>query len=133
MTFDELYPEATMPFIKLATSYWTFQFLVKPYDAMLEQSPRRTIARELLLFVEFNVASLFYPTPGHMINPKLRERDQRKILQELGVPMDIEEFIRNNPILIRDRMRLKSARIRKFVWLVIFICIGIIFLFKVVK
>src|SRR4030042_4159453 len=110
MTLDEMYPEATSPFIKFATSYWTLQFLVRPHNTKLEQWPRRTIAWELLSSVEFNVASLFFPTPGrHMINPKLRERDQRKILQELGIPIDIDEFIRNNPILIRDRLRLKRT------------------------
>jgi len=134
MTFDELYPEATLPFIKFATSYWTLQFLVRPHNTKLEQRPRRTIAWELLSSVEFNVASLFFPTPGrHMINPKLRERDQRKILQELGVPIDIEEFITNNPILIRDRIRLKRARIKTLIWLFVFTCISIIILFKIVK
>ncbi len=48
MSFDELYPEATMPFIKFATSYWTLQFLVRPHNTKLEQWPRRTIAWELL-------------------------------------------------------------------------------------
>lgn len=134
MTFDELYPEATMPFIKFATSYWTLQFLVRPHNTKLEQWPRRTIAWELLSSVEFNVASLFFPTPGrHMINPKLRERDQRKILQELGVPIDIEEFIGNNPILIRDRIRLKRTRIKTLIWLLVFTCISIIILFKIVE
>ena len=68
-----------------------------------------------------------------MINPKLRERDQRKILQELGIPIDIDEFIRNNPILIRDRLRLKRTRIKTLIWLLIFTCISIIILFKIVK
>jgi len=134
MTFDELYPEATMPFIKFATSYWTLQFLVRPHNTKLEQWPRRTIAWELLSSVEFNMASLFFPTPGrHMINPKLREMDQRKILQELGIPIDIDEFIRNNPILIRDRLRLKRTKIKTLTWLLIFTCISIIILFKIVK
>jgi hypothetical protein len=133
MTLNELYPEATIPFIKFATSYWTLQFLVRPHNTKLKQWPRRTIAWELISSVEFNVASLFFPTPGrHMINPKLRERDQRKILQELGVPIDIEEFIRNNPILIRDRIRFKRTRIKTLIWLLIF-TISIIILFKIVK
>lgn len=134
MTFNKLYPEATMPFIKFATSYWTLQFLVRPHNTKLEQWPKRTIAWELLSSVEFNVAGLFFPTPGrHMMNPKLRERDQRKIFQELGVPIDIEEFIRNNPILIRDRMRLKRTRIKTLIWLLIFICISVIILLKIVE
>lgn len=134
MTFNELYPEATTPFVKFATSYWTLQFLVRPHNTKLEQRPRRSIAWELLSSIEFNIASLFFPTPGrHMINPKMRERDQRKILQELGVPIDIEEFIKNNPILIRDRMMLKKSRIKKVLWLFIIISISIFIVIKIVK
>jgi len=134
MAFDGLYPEATMPFIKFATSYWTLKFLVRPQNTKLEQWPRRTIAWELISSVEFNVASLFFPTPGrHMINPKLREKDQRKILQGLGVPIDVEEFIRNNPILIRDRIRLKRTRIKILIWLLIFTCISLVIIFKIAK
>lgn len=134
MTFDELYPEATMPFIKFATSYWTLKFLVRPHNTKLEQGPKRTIAWELLSSVEFYVDSLFFPTPGrHMINPKLRERDQRNILLALGVSMDIEEFVRNNPILIRDRVRFKRTRVKTLIWVLIFICIIVIILLKIVE
>lgn len=131
MTRDEMYPEATSPFIKFATSYWTLQFLVRPHNTKLEQWPRRTVSWELLSSLEINIAGLFFPTPGrYKINSNLREMDQRKVIEASGAPIDIEEFIENNPIIIRDRMMLKKSRIKKILWLVI---IGIFMIIKMVK
>jgi len=134
MTLDEMYPEATSPFIKFATSYWTLQFLVRPHNTKLEQWPRRTVSWELLSSLEINIAGLFFPTPGrHKINPNLREMDQRKVIEASGAPIDIEEFIENNPILIRDRMMLKRSRIKKILWLLIIGSITIFIIIKMVK
>ena len=133
MTLDEMYPEATSPFIKFATAYWTLQFLVRPHNTNLGQWPRRTVSWELLSSLEINIAGLFFPTPGrHKINPNLREMDQRKIIEASGAPINIEEFIKNNPILIRDRMMLKRSRIKKILWLVI-IGITVFMIIKMVK
>jgi len=134
MTFDEIYPEATSPFIKFATSYWTLQFLVRPHPTKLEQRPRRTVSWKWLCSIEINIAGLFFPTPGrHKINPTLREMDQRKVIEASGAPIDIEEFIENNPILIRDRMMLKRSRIKKILWLLIIGSIAIFIIIKMVK
>lgn len=105
MTIEEMYPEATSPFIKFATSYWTLQFLVRPHNIKLEQWPKKTVSWELLNFLEINIAGLFFPTPGSQtIEPNRREKDQREIIKTSGAPIDIEEFIKHNPILIRDRI-----------------------------
>jgi hypothetical protein len=59
--------------------------------------------------------------------------DQRKVIEASGAPIDIEEFIENNPILIRDRMMLKRSRINKILWLLIIGSITIFIIIKMVK
>ena len=98
-TLDENYPGASKSFIRFATSYWTLKEVVSD----LRRNNRElidTVIFQLLLKVENEIATTFFPTPGPMKFPaKLREKAQRELLQKYGKSIDIEEFIRGNPIL----------------------------------
>ncbi len=54
--------------------------------------------------VEATIGALFFPTPGPItIDPAKREAAQREILTASGAPINIQEFISRNPILLRDK------------------------------
>jgi len=97
-TLEENYPEASESFIKFAVSYWTFKIHLWHDFNELTTHP----AYQLLGSLEFDIARI--PTPGPFSEPSAeREKVQREILKEFDI--DIEDFIRGNPILIRDRQR----------------------------
>ena len=98
MTLEENYKNAGAAFLRFATTYWTLKLVVG--DLTVSTEYRRTGIQQLLLKVETDVASVFFPTPGPIQMPaRKREEAQRGLLQESGAPIDIEEFIAGNPIL----------------------------------
>lgn len=106
-TLEQNYPEAGKAFLRFAHSYWTLKLVVQ--DA--EPATRSSIAHQLLAQIEQMIAGLFFPTPGPVrIDPAQREAAQRQTLKESGAPIDIEDFIRHNPILLRDRRRSRTPR-----------------------
>lgn len=105
-TLEENYPEAGQTFLRFAYSYWTLKLVVGDADP----ATRSSVAYQLLAQIEQMVAGLFFPTPGPVrIDQAQREAAQRQTLQESGAPIDIEDFIRHNPILLRDRAPAKSG------------------------
>jgi hypothetical protein len=97
-TIEENYPEASKSFIKFARTYWTFQ------THLLEDltGSSNYLAYLYLANLHAIIASIFFPMPGPATIPSnKREKDQREILKDFD--MDIEDFIKGNPILIRDR------------------------------
>ena len=54
--------------------------------------------------LEQDIGPVFFPFPGsHKIAPSKREKFQRKLIKMSEANIDIEEFIKGNSILIRDR------------------------------
>jgi len=105
-TLEQNYPEAGATFLKFAYSYWTLKLVVGDADA----ATRSTHGHQLLAQVEQMVAGLFFPTPGPIrIDPDQRESTQRQTLVGSGAPIDIEDFIQRNPILLRDRRVSKTG------------------------
>lgn len=100
LSLEENYPEASEPFIKFAKTYWTFQIcLLEDFIELTDH-----IAYLYLADLHANIASVFFPMPGPATIPgDEREKTQREILK--GFDIDIEDFIKGNPILIRDRQR----------------------------
>jgi len=100
-TLRENYPEASPSFLRFATSYWTLKLV------LLDQPSewRDRLAGHLLAQVELNVSGLFFPTRTAMAVQRVaeRERAQRQILANFADLYDVEEFMRGNPILLRDR------------------------------
>ncbi len=80
---------------------WTLKFL---QDEIVDQDGD-WLGAHLLGRLELDIASVFVPCPGpNIVPPSKREQDQRKILAEYGPAIDVEEFMKGNPILIRDRL-----------------------------
>jgi len=105
-SIEENYPEAGSAFLKFANTYWSLSFITKGNSF----DPRRSLAENLLMQLEFGIASVFFPTPGAaFIDPKLREAEQRRLLTNTGAPINIDSFLQQNPILIRDKNRTKSG------------------------
>ncbi len=99
-TTEENYPEASESFIKFARTYWTFQIHLLEDLAGL----RNRLAYSYLANLHAIIASVFFPMPGPATIPSnKREKDQREILKDFDI--DIEDFMKGNPILIRDRQR----------------------------
>ena len=99
-SIEENYPEGTEPFLKFARTYWTLRVLV--YDLM--ENDMDWIGAHLLAKLEQDIGPVFFPFPGPCkVAPSKRERLQRDLLEEIGKRIDVEEFMRGNPILIRDR------------------------------
>ena len=87
------YPEANEVFLKFAKTYWTLRVLT--YDLM--KNDMEWIGAHLLGKLEQDIGPVFFPFPGKVkIAPSVREKTQRELIQESGVKIDIEEFMRGN-------------------------------------
>jgi hypothetical protein len=96
----ENYPDAGPAFLRFAQTYWTLKLTVD--DPQFDVA--RSLAHALLAEIEGNIGALFFPTSGPMtIDPAKREAAQREILMASGAPINIQEFISRNPILLRDK------------------------------
>ena len=97
-SMGENYPEASDAFLRFAVSYWTLKLVTE--DLRRDSKYSNSLIFKLLSQVEFDIASVFFPAPGlHNIPVNLREQEQRRLILLSGAKIDIEEFIRGNPIL----------------------------------
>lgn len=70
----------------------------------LMENDMEWIGAHLLGELEHVIGPVFFPFPGpRKIAPSKREETQRELIEISGADIDIEEFMRGNPILIRDR------------------------------
>ena len=114
-SIEENYPEASESFLKFAKTYWTLRVLV--YDLM--EADMGWIGAHLLGKLEQDIGPVFFPFLGpKKIAPSEREKFQRELLEEFGKDINIEKFMKGNPILIRDRGAsiMKSYRIIPIIW-----------------
>lgn len=103
-TVEGNYPEGSSTFLKFARTYWTMKATVQN----AEKSDRRALCVHVLKRIDDLVWPLFFPFHGPLFTPAdRRERDQRKFLEAFAPRIDIADFLRGNPILIRDRARQK--------------------------
>lgn len=110
-SIEDNYPEANEVFLKFARTYWTLRVLV--YDLM--EDNMEWIGAHLLGKLEQDIGPVFFPFPGPAkIAPSKREKTQRKILHEVNADIDIKEFIKGNPTLIRDRGSSVWGKIKEF-------------------
>lgn len=102
-SIQDTYPEANEVFLNFAKTYWTLRVL----EFELMENDMEWIGAHLLGKLEQVIGPVFFPFPGpKKIKPSKREQTQRELIEESGAHIDIDEFIKGNPILIRD----KSAR-----------------------
>ena len=110
-SIEDNYPEARGAFLAFARTYWTLRVLV--YDLL--EKDMDWIGAHLLGKLEQHIGPVFFPFPGLCkIAPSKRERHQRELLGEFGQDIDVEEFMRGNPILIRDRQSSLWGRLKNF-------------------
>lgn len=110
-SLEENYPEANGTFLKFAKTYWTFKMKI----IGIKHSGAYWNGLELLRQAEFNIACLFFPTPGpEKISYKEREQTQRELLELSGANIDIDKFIEGNSILIRDKQQQQGFFTRLF-------------------
>jgi hypothetical protein len=109
-SIEDNYPEAGQSFLQFATTYWTFKTLLRRLD--LEQSTT-TLIGALLARIDALLGDLFFPFGPSLIYPARREKDQRRVLEAFGPRINVEDFLRQNPILIRDR---KSPTKKWWTW-----------------
>lgn len=119
------YPEANDSFLTFAESYWTLKtFIINmslnyPKGAHTEPSTFYPIR-----ILEQTIASVFFPTPGPAyIESENREEMQISLLSKFSKNIDIDEFMRGNPILLRDK---KQEQERYIEWKTKFSAIVII-------
>lgn len=111
-SIEDNYPEANEVFLKFARTYWTLRVLI--YDLM--EDNMEWIGAHLLGKLEQEIGPVFFPFPGpEKIAPSIREKTQREILQGVNADIDIEEFIKGNSILIRDRRSSIWGKIKEFI------------------
>jgi len=95
-SLKENYPGASGSFLRFATTYWTYKLM---QSALFPAHHQKAIS-QILLQIENDIASVFFPTPGPIVIPvKQREEAQREMIKASDAPIDIEDFIRGNPIL----------------------------------
>ncbi len=95
------YPEASTEFLRFANSFWTLKYLA---DEMRAEDPYLALT-SMLTGVDRQLGPIFFPVPGPVrISPARREADQRRILEALARGLDIDSFMKGNPILRRDRV-----------------------------
>ncbi len=100
-SIEDNYPEANGVFLRFAKTYWTLQTL--KHD-LRDQDRMKSVGAWLLVKLEQDIGPVFFPFPGpKKIAASKREKTQRELLKEFGKDIDIEEFMKGNSILIRDR------------------------------
>jgi hypothetical protein len=93
---EENYGMSQGPFMKMANAYWTYKLEVND----LFPANHNLALSQVLLTVENDIASVFFPTPGPMEIPVSRRREaQRQLLKEFAPEVDIDKFLSENPIL----------------------------------
>lgn len=95
-SLEDNYALSSGPFINMAKAYWTYKIEVKD----LFPAHHKCALSQILLKIETDIASVFFPTPGPITMPvSLRMETQRQLLQEYASGTDIERFLSESPIL----------------------------------
>lgn len=93
---EENYGISGGPFIDMAKTYWTYKIEVQD----LFPKYHELLLAQILLIVERDIASVFFPTPGPtVIWVRQRREMQRQLLEQYAPEIDIGAFFGNNPIL----------------------------------
>jgi phage FluMu protein Com len=101
------------PFIDMAKTYWTYKLEI---EDLLPKNHNLVMSR-VLLQIEGNVGSVFFPFPGPaIIWVRERRETQRELLEEYAIGMDIDAFLNNNPFLGTTKGRIAKAVFNEKVW-----------------
>ncbi len=90
----QAYPGASLTFMKLARTYWTFKVML--IHCLSDDS----ICVSLLNSIDINFSGIFFPTPGPFGPPReQRMMAMRTFIEESGADLDVEDYLRSNPYL----------------------------------
>ena len=94
---EEYYPKnSSDEFLEFAKTFMTFKILL---FKLQDNHPNKSITK-LFEWLEFNVRSVFFPTPcPKIISIEIRKQAQKDILNIVNYSASIESFINGNPIL----------------------------------
>jgi hypothetical protein len=93
---EENYPYASLSFLRFAKTYWTYK--IELTDIIV--SHRGILATVILLEVERNIGSVFFPHPGPWVMWVRQRRETQRLLLETFAPdIDIKSFLNRNPLL----------------------------------
>lgn len=96
-SIDDNYPGAGAAFLRLATSYWTLRIL----EGRLRRRYAGVGIQQLLLAVEDPIARLFFADADDTaMEAADRAILQRLMIEDSGAPIDAEEFLFGNPLLM---------------------------------
>lgn len=99
-SLEDNYPNASSAFLRFATTYWTYKIALEAIRSELFPEHHEKGIAQLPFRLEEEIASVFFPmAPGHGLLLGEREELQRRIIQNSGAPIDVEDFIRGNPLL----------------------------------
>lgn len=105
-TLEENYGSTSGPFLAFARTYWTFKIEVN--DLLPHELPLSLT--QVLMAVEEEVASVFFPTPGPFVIPADKRREAQRIFFSQYAPdWDVDRFLDENPILQSDYRRQKAG------------------------
>jgi hypothetical protein len=91
LSLEDRYPGASLTFMKLARTYWTFKVI------LINISSDTSACVNLLGVIDNSFAGVFFPTPGPFQPPKqLREKTMRILIEQSGANLDVEDYIRGN-------------------------------------
>ncbi len=111
---EENYSLSSGPFVDMAKTYWTYKIeaedlLPKYHNLALSQ---------VLLQIEGDIASIFFPTPGPMVIwVRQRRETQRQLLKQYAPEIDIGTFLENNPILGTSKGSISKKVFSEKIWI----------------
>lgn len=108
------YQVSDCPFIDMAKAYWTYKLelgeLFPKYHSL--------VLSQILLQVERDIGSVFFPTPGPSILwVRQRRERQRQLMEEYAPQIDIDAFLENNPILGTSKGRIAQTVFDEKIWI----------------
>jgi len=105
-SFEENYGLTKGPFVDMAKTYWTFD--IEVHD--LFPHHHNLMLAQILLKVERDIGSVFFPFPGEVVIwVRQRRQLQRQLLEQYAPEIDIDAFLENNPILGTSRGRISRS------------------------
>jgi hypothetical protein len=109
-TIEENYKISSGYFLSLAKTFWTFHFEI--HD--LFPTYHNIILTQILRTVEGNISTVFFPMPETitLVTPEQRTSAQIEMLCKYASDVDIEKFIRENPLLEIDKKRQKIIEMK---------------------
>ena len=100
------YPGAGAAFARLARSYWSLRVL----EARLSRHFGGVLVQQLLRSVERCVGRAFFPEPSDEADaPAHYAAEQRRLLARVEAPIDVEELLFGNPLLVGNPLAPPAA------------------------